>query len=156
MNTYALNLKNLALTQYDDNFNFNSICTDGINYYGASDAGIHLLRGDTDDGAPIAAHIRTGTHDFDSSFLKHFHAVYLGVKSEAALELKIIPDDNQAYAYNMDNDGYPQAHTVKIATGKGMKTRYITFELSNTDGGYFEIGSIEMLFEMTSRRAFAI
>ena len=155
MSTYALNLKNMALSEYE-NFDFNSICTDGINHYGASDNGIHLLRGADDNGVPIAAHIRTGTHDFDSSLLKRFHEVYLGVKSEAALELKIIPDDNQAYDYNVDDDGYPQAHTVKIAVGKGMKTRYITLELSNTDGGYFEIDSIEMLFDLLSRRAHAI
>ena len=153
MNTYQLNLKNSAITEFE-NYDFNSIATDGVDYYGASDNGIFFLSGETDNGTLIASKIRTGTHDFETSFLKRYLAVYLGVISEAAISFKIVPDDNIAYSYALDNDGQPQAHTVKINTGKGMKTRYITVELTNTDGGYFEISSIEFLFDILSRRVY--
>ncbi|MBF0488464.1 MAG: hypothetical protein HQK98_09910 [Nitrospirae bacterium] len=160
MQTYSINLKNNAITKYEG-YDFNSIGTDGINYYatgGSPDpnvkvAGIYLLRGETDDGSPIKAHIRTGHHDFDTSFTKHFHECYLGIKAEGDVDLVLVMDDNIADTYHFENEGTPQAHTLKVHLGKGNRTRYITMEINNfEDGGYFEVGTIELYGEVLSRR----
>lgn len=147
--TFVLNTENEAITQYD-NYNFNSIS----NNMGAMSDGIYELSGEDDEGTAIAAHFKTSLMDFKSSIHKQCPYAYIGLTSDGELMLKTITEQHgkkneRWYKFNHPKDAMD---TARVQLGRGVKSRYWQYEISNISGADFDIDSIELLPLVLKRR----
>lgn len=133
-----------------DSYAFNSFAKLNGKYYGAKADGIYELEGDTDALEPIRAVVDLGKHDFRDSRLKRIGHCYLGVASGDRVFLKVIVD-GQEYIYGARGVS-DQLETQRVDIGKGLRARYYTFELYNSDGADIELESIEFTPAPLSRR----
>jgi hypothetical protein len=138
--TWAVNTRTGAATEYTA-FEFNSFTRMGQRYLAANSTGLYVLDGDTDAGASIVADIKTGIAQFAGSRFTTVQAVYLGMRGEGDFVLRIVEGDGtiRNYAVKAQN-----MRTVKVQTGKGIRARYLSFELIST-GQDFDLDSIEMV-----------
>jgi hypothetical protein len=150
---WVMNTRTMAASEYQ-NYSFNSFSKIGQVYYGAKDDGIYRLGGATDDGEPINALVQSGLMDFGTSHYKSIPAVYLGVMSDGALALRVVTTEQGVrtenwYSSNINND---LAASDRIVLGKGLRSRYWEFTLTNVDGADFDVHQIEMIPVVLERR----
>lgn len=153
----VLNTEGLQPSEYA-NWDFNSFARDGDTFYGAKEDGIYVLEGDTDQGAQIAFYLKTGRTDFGSAQLKGIDAVYLGYNSSGDVRLKVITSENGltqenwyalSSAYSGSGDA-PDAGRVK--TGKGLRSRYWAFEITNMGGADLSLYDMKLLPVIMKRK----
>jgi hypothetical protein len=147
---WVMNTQTSGVTQYDQ-YPFNSLTRFGNRYLGAGAMGICELSGDTDAGQYIQAQLKTGVTDFGSPMKKRIDRAYLGVTADGQLILKTTTDKGIEDWYQFS----PRAgdvHTERVKLGKGVKSRYWQFELSNSEGAHFELESLELVPIILSRR----
>lgn len=145
--TWAMNTRTGAITEYS-NYEFNSFARLGNEYIGASANGLYELVGSTDDGTAIAAQLKSGFAQWAGSRFTHLKSVYLGVRGEAGFVLKVITGDGKSYHYGVSSR---DMRSTKVKVGKGIRTRYIRFELIS-DGDDFDLDSIEFVPLVAQRR----
>lgn len=150
MDGWAFCLNNQAPSSYE-NFSFNSFAKIGENYYGLNSAGLHLLGGDTDNGADINAVITTGRSDFDDPRTKKLALLYAGARTEDTMLLTARVDNNDEYTYEFTSDSENVAPT-RVKLGRGLAGRYWSFELSNQNGADFEIDALDIPLQPNTRR----
>lgn len=136
-------------------FDFNSFACIGGRYFAAGDEGLYTLGADSDDGAPIDAHVRSMMLDFGSTRQKRVVAAYLGYTAEGNVVLKVRSVDDgrltehwyraQEVTADAPREGYKPL-------GRGMKSRYWQFELANVDGADFELDKLELYPLQLGRR----
>lgn len=141
---YAVNTRNAAVSQYQ-NFPFNSFALVGGKAYGAGPAGIYRLGGDTDDGDPIQALLRTGVVNFEE--LVHVPNAWIGLTSDGQMILKTVTMDKgrkKENWYRMKER--PQGAPVesRFDPAKGLASTYWQWELENVDGAYFELDMLKV------------
>jgi hypothetical protein len=147
---WVLNTESSGVTQYDQ-YPFNSLTRFGNRYLGAGAMGICELSGDTDNGQLIAAKLKTGVTDFDSPMRKRVDRAYLGITAEGDILLKVTTDKGVEDGYQC-TPRVGDIHTERVKLGKGVKSRYWQFELSNSEGANFELESLEWVPIILSRR----
>lgn len=147
--TWVMNTRTGAVTTYDE-WAFNSFAQIGHKYIAADASGLYELGGDTDDGAPIAATLRSGLTQFGGSKFTSFAAAYLGLRtsSESQFYLKLVTGDGREYIYAARPQ---QMRTTKVHLGKGLRARYFAFELQST-GADFDLDSVEFIPIIAKRR----
>lgn len=136
----------MPLSEYE-NYDFNSFCKVGDVYLGARDEGLYLLDGDTDDGEPIQAAVRTMMLDFGSPVMKRVHNGYIGYTSTGRLMLKVRTVSGgelkeQWYEAKELQAQAPREQMIRL--GRGLRSRYWQFELVNVDGSDFELMNLEL------------
>jgi hypothetical protein len=136
----------MPLSEYE-NYDFNSFCKVGDVYLGAKDEGLYLLDGDTDEGAPIDAAVRTMMLDFGSPVQKRVRNAYIGYTSSGKLLLRVRVVDNgelkeQWYEAQELQAQAPREQMIRV--GRGLRSRYWQFELVNVDGADFELMDLEL------------
>lgn len=146
---WVVNLDSNGSTTYT-NYPFNSYAKIGGRYYGASDDGVHLLEGDTDDGDPIAANVSLGKRDFDSSAKKTVSHCYVGMSGQGNLFVKVIAEGKE-YLYKTRSYS-PEMQQQRVMFGKGLRANYVTLELYNEGGADFEVDTIEFVVADLSRK----
>lgn len=149
--SYVVNANTNAVVKYH-NFNFNSYANLNGKYYGIMDDGIYELDGDTDDGAAIAASVTLGKQDFSSEMLKQMQCVYIGTHSNGNLILKVMTDSGAVNYYTMTGQVSGDIQTNRVIIGKGLRSRYWQFELTNVSGGDLTFDSISFHPVEISRR----
>lgn len=125
----TLNTKNFALTEYD--FTFNSLISFNGHNLGAAGTALYELTGDSDDGANIPWKFKTGKIDMEKNNVNRLRYVWLSYRPSGDLIL-IVDDGFAEYEYpviSYDTDD----NTVKVKIGKGIKEKYVQFELKNID-----------------------
>ena len=147
--TYVLNTQTQGVTEYD-NFSFNSMSEN----LACSTNGIYSLIGNTDNGTAIDTSIKTGLMDFGESLQKQVPNAYLGITSDGNVLLKTITTyrgvkKERWYQVSTNNDSF---ETSKVKLGKGIKSRYWQFDLSNINGANFKLDSIELTPLVLARR----
>lgn len=155
--TWALNVSNSALTQYD-NYEFNSFAHIGphmSHYVGATSEGLYLLEGSRDEGENIVSRIRSGFAQFGGSRLSGLKAAYIAMRGSGEFYFKLITGDGQIRTYRVkqreqtDQD-YRIAQT-RVDIGKGIRNRFIAFELEGV-GPDFDLESVEFVPMVAQRR----
>lgn len=141
---YAVNTRNAAVSEYQ-NFPFNSFALVGGKAYGAGPGGIYRLGGDTDDGDPIQAVLRTGIVNFEE--LVHVPNAWIGLTATGQMILKTITMDKgrkKENWYRMKER--PQGAPVesRFDPAKGLAGTYWQWELENVDGAYFELDMLKV------------
>lgn len=147
---WAVNLATSASTRYE-RFPFNSFARIGDRYYAAAQDGIYLLEGEDDAGEQIDALAVTDLQAFGVSRLKRLDPAYLGVSSDGLMRLTVRAPDGQAYTYAARRSD-PYARVQRVDIGQGLRANYFRFEVANTDGGDFELSSLELSPVILKRR----
>lgn len=148
--TWAINTRTGAVTEYQ-NFNFNSIAKMGNQYLAANATGLYTLDGPTDAGLNIPTRVKSGWMQPSGSKFTSFKAAYLGLRvRDNAREffLKLHAGDGRTYVYAVVPRNMA---TTKINMGKGLRSRYFSFELETT-GTDYDLDSIEFVPLSSYRR----
>lgn len=147
---WVVNLTNGATTRYE-NYSFSQYMNIGGKLYGVKQDGVYLLGSSaTDDGADIRASVDFGKEDFGVTEHKALQAVYLGVKSDGKLYVRVVDDSDNAYFYPVAASAV--MNTVRATTGRGLKANYYSLQLHNEGGADFELAEAEFLAVPLNRR----
>jgi hypothetical protein len=142
-----MNAETHGFSQYD-NYAFNSIAVFGGQLYGANTDGLYLLDGEDDDGDEIAWRIRTGLDKFNSSLMKGLDSAYLGYTATGRVALKCIvvnhAGDKIVHWYELTGLDKEASSPGKIQIGRGLKSVYWGFELTNVDAGDIALDVLEL------------
>tara|TARA_B110000908_G_scaffold172661_2_gene241749 strand:- start:695 stop:2779 length:2085 start_codon:yes stop_codon:yes gene_type:complete len=151
MNTEA----GMPISEYD-NYLFTSMTTFKGRSFGTTDSGLFELEGDTDIGEPITAQVESMMLDFGTSRMKRIRTAYMGYTSSNELVLKVMSvDDGELFEhwYKASPVGSNTApRTGMVEVGQGLRSRYWQFELTNVDGGDFELDVLELYPLFLGRR----
>lgn len=142
-----MNTENAAISEYD-NFSFSSFARAGVNRFLAAKAdGIYELGGDLDETTEINAYFTTKLFDFQSDKFKRMDRAYLGIKNDGSMILKVITRDSTDgtkhenwYELTATSD---EMRTQRIKTGKGLKSHYWQFTITNKLGSDFDLDMID-------------
>lgn len=151
---YAMNLRTAGVTQYE-NYPFVDFATVGGIPMAISEDGLFQLDGDDDDGDPIAARIRTGLIDFGSEVLKRNPNMYLTLRADGELVLKVITTDKghkKENWYKLDRRNAAEPVEGRFDIAKGLVGVYWGYELVNMDGADFEFETIKSWPFIVQRR----
>lgn len=147
---YVMNTNSNALSTYKG-WDFNSMAKIGGRYYGASQDGLFLLEGDTDNGTAIDASILTVSTDFGTQQQKQMSYAMLGLSQTGDMYLRVVHEDNPTYTYKLTTSDQTMRN-ARVVIGKGMSTRYWQFELLNENGADFELESVTFYPVVMTRR----
>lgn len=137
--TWVLNTRTGSMVNYT-NFDFNSFARKGNRYLAASSQGLYVLDGDDDDGDNVLPVLASGFAQFNGSRFAAIGSVYIGLHGTGQFVLKIITGDGKEYHYAVTAK---DRQTTRVNIGKGLRARYFRYELISTDGGDFDLDSIE-------------
>lgn len=145
----VLNTQSTGISEYS-NFNFNSFSWP----LAAAADGIYELKGDTHDGKPIISSIKTGLIDFGTNVQKQVPYAYLAITQTGRVIMKVTSHNRGVkkerwYEVNSSNNA---VDTTRVQFGRGVKSKYWQFELTNIDGDKFSLDSMEVLPLLLSRR----
>lgn len=147
---WVMNANTDAVSRYVQ-YPFNSFADLGTTQLGAMDDGIYELGGDTDEGVDINAAVLTGRDDFDESVMKRMLKAYLGLATNGQMYLTTITNENERRTYLLDVNN-TSVREAKIDLGRGVKSRYWQFEITNVAGSDFEIEAVEWYPVLLTRR----
>jgi hypothetical protein len=136
-----------AVSEYD-NYAFNSFGNFGQMYLGADSEGLYELNGCNDEGSAIIARIRSGLAQLTQSRFTMLRDAYIGMRSDGSFVLRITTGEGEVYNYAFDNQNMK---STRVQLGKGMRTRYFSFELIST-GSDFDLDSVEFIPLSSTRR----
>jgi hypothetical protein len=146
--TWVVNTRTGGTTEYT-NYNFNSFVRMGNKVLGASASGLFELNGDDDDGTPILSVMRSGYAQFGNGQFSSLRGAYLGVRATGVFVFKVLTGDGKTYVYQVNGN---RMTSTKVNIGKGIRARYIAYELQNLDGQDFDLDSVEFLPVVAQRR----
>ncbi|OPY82504.1 MAG: hypothetical protein A4E65_00804 [Syntrophorhabdus sp. PtaU1.Bin153] len=149
----ALNLKNMGLTTHTG-YPFNSLCRFKGKILGAGNDGIYEIDPSytTDNGTAIAAEIETGLFDLEAEGMrKRVRHAWLGHESSGDLVFTVVLADGTEYAYAVD-DVVTTETGIKVQIGKGIKSRYLAFNIKNAAGSSFKLDKLRVFVEPSSVR----
>lgn len=143
-----------AMSRYSG-YRFNSAAVIGGRLIAAGDGGLYALAGDDDAGVPIVATLTTGLSDAGDPQQKRSREVFVGYEADGSLSMKVSGTGTGAeagYTYTLPSKtaGDPTANRVKI--GRGMRSRFWRFELSNPSGDPFKITETRVIIDTLSRK----
>lgn len=148
---WAVNLGNMAPSRYE-NFNFNSFGKIGDYEFAANGDGLFMLGGADDNGTPINASIMLGRDMRKNTQMKRSNRAYLHGTSDNKVEVRIIDENHNVYAYQSDMALKDVVTAQRVTLGRGLDAIYWQMEVRNIDGGDFEIERIEFLSLNTARK----
>lgn len=131
--TMVMNVKNNALTEYQ-NYKFNSMGRFDGKHLGISADGIYNLDlGDTDDGISLDWNFRLGYFDLEQIQKKKLHQAWLSYQSNGDITVTVVQPDGVAYEYPVEE--FTQTETGRrVKFGKGIRTKYAALDISSKDG----------------------
>lgn len=149
--TWVLNTRRRALTEYD--WEFNSYATFRGTVLAASSAGLFKLdSSDADATAPIVGLVRTGKDHFGTSKNKRVPRIYVGVQCSAPLHFSTITTEGGKRTYMLAGNQVTGLQQRRVPIGRGPKSPYWQFEMSNPTGGDFLLDHFTVKPELTARR----
>jgi len=138
---YSMNLETKAVTTYSD-----WAFTSKSGQYGTKTDGIYQ----ESSAEAVNATVNFGKHDFGSELRKSIPAVYLGVSSTAAMNLRVkTPDMDYTYAARGSSANLKQQ---RVDPGKGLIANWFEMELTNTSGADFTLATLSAAPLETTRR----
>jgi hypothetical protein len=152
--TWVLNIRKKALTEYS-NFPFNSYARFRGKLLSASAEGLFKHTGEDGDGdtsTEIAALVRTGKEDFDTSYNKRVPRIYVGYKTAGNMRFSTITSQDGKRTYLLPDNGIRGVQQRRVPVGRGPKSPYWQFELTNVEGADFLIEHIQVYPEQGARR----
>jgi len=146
---YAINLATGAVTEYK-NFAFENVLRFGDRFFGVQNDGIYELTGDTDNGEPIIAKVRTFYTDFGKTNIKRVPFVYVVGETGTDLQIGFTADKGVEYEYPVGLVSTQGVQTGRARAGLGVKGTYYNFSITNTEGQAFQIDRLEAIVDSTT------
>lgn len=146
---YSINIATGAVTRYVD-FAFDNVLRFGDRFFGIRADGIYELTGDTDDGVPIIANVRTFNTDFGKANLKRVPFLYVVGDTDTDLKVGFTADRGIEYKYPVGLVSTRGVQASRAKSGLGVKGTYYNFSLTNTEGKYFQIDRFEAVVDTTT------
>lgn len=147
---YAINLSTGAVSRYTE-FPFDQILRFGNKHFGVRPDGIYELTGDTDDGDPIAASVKTFPTDFGVTNFKRIPYVYLMGRFGGDMEVGTQVNEGSEYTFPAPAIRGSGVHALRAKIAQGIKGNAWSFTFSNVDGADFDIERAEALITPTSK-----
>lgn len=147
----AVNLSNFAVTDYSGDYAFHSLFSFNGKVYGANRAGIYELTGDRDNGLPIHARFRTLTVDMWDRIKRLARYAWITGRSQGSLKLLLELDEKTEWEA-LFGPGDAALHEDKVKIARGIKNRFIAFEIRNQDGAGFDLEKLRVLVEEIQTR----
>lgn len=147
---WVMNTDSFAVSKYLD-YNFNSMCRFNGAFFASSNLGVYELTGADDAGTDIDAALKTGVMSFGTHKMKRVRSAYVGVKSDGTMVFKTITGRKERW-YSLSPTNTTHKDGVRVKLGRGVKSVYWQFELTNVDGADFTLDDIELLPIMLSRK----
>lgn len=178
--TWAINTRTGAVTEYA-NYVFNSMAKMGHHFLGADHTGLWRLDGELDGSLAVPTDIKSGLMNLGGSHFTSFKAIYLGIvvkdnaedfilkivapgpPASSAVQIAVGPKPpgwpaSEAWPPTQNNDRsyvykfHPNdTQTSKVPLGKGLRSRYFSWELI-TAGADYDLDGIEFVPIITQRR----
>lgn len=152
---YAMNTSTKGASRYL-NYPFNSFAEINGRLIGCKDDGLYVLKGDTDDGAPIDAKVRTGLDNLGSTAVKRMFKAYLGIRTNGDMRVKVVTTSPQGekieYAYDMIPVPAVDMRNAKVNIGKGLQSVYWSYEVANVAGSDFMLDTLSIIPLISGRR----
>ena len=150
--TWVLNLRKKGLTEYN-NFPFNSYAILRGTVLSAGDGGLfsHASQ-NSDAGTAISALVRTGEESFGTSFNKRVPRIYLGYETSGAVKFSTFTSQDGQRVYLLPDNGIRKIQQRRIPVGRGPKSPYWQFEVTNVDGADFLLSHMHVYPEKSYRR----
>ena len=150
--TWALNLTNKALTEYD-NFEFNSYAVFRGTAYSAGAEGVVPHTGEDDDnGVSIVALGRTGKEGFGTSYNKRLPRLYLVYKTLGDMKVSTFTSQDGQRVYLLAANAIAGVQTRRVPIGRGPKSPHWQIEFTNPNGEDFLVTSLQAYPERSRRR----
>lgn len=151
----VMNTQNNAVTEYDQ-VPYNSITKIGTGVYAAAAGdGLYYMEGDLDDTANIDTYITTKLMNFGESKYKRVDRAYVAMSNDGPMVLKVITRNALGTLtedwYELENTS-DTMRTDRIKLGKGLKSHYWQFTLSNKNGADFNLSELNFKQIKLSRR----
>jgi len=119
---------------------------------GANSTGIYNLTGRDDNGTKIRAKARTGLQDGGTALRKGIEDLFLGLSADDAVTAKVVTDGYDTYGGSAITPRKDEVVTERVKFGKGIKSRYLGFEIENRSGCDFTLESAEMTVVPLARK----
>lgn len=150
--TWVLNTRKSSLSEYD-NFSFNSYAQFNGKVLACGPSGVFELglQG-TDAGTAIDATVTFGQESFASSLHKRVPRIYLGHVADGDLRFSTITTEGGTRTYALDWNGVSGTQQRRIPVGKGPRSRFWQFSVSNVDGADFELNDLLVYVTRLRRR----
>lgn len=153
----SMNAATKGVTEYS-NYEFTALTEFNGTVYGVDGTGLHRMEGADDAGTPIAASLRTPLLRLGAGTELRIDSAYLGYRSDGTLQMKVVYIDargsKRGEVYDLQELPARDQRPGRIKVGKGLKSVYWAFELSNSDGADFDLDALEILPLVTARRIF--
>lgn len=146
---WVINPRTGASWRYE-NYGFSQFLKTERFTYGVKSDGIYLLDGDDDAGEPIRASLDVGRQNFGTTKNKRLHTAYVTTDATGGLQLRVTDDSGNAYMYRLTPN--ERMDTVRAQLGRGLVANFFDVQLFNTEGGDFDLASIELLYDVLTRR----
>lgn len=138
---YSMNLESKAVTTYSD-----WAFTSKSGQYGTKTDGIYQ----ESSTAPVDATVNFGKQDFGSELRKAIPAIYLGVSSTTAMNIRVkTPGMDYTYAARGSSADLKQQ---RVDPGKGLISNWFELEMTNTTGADFTLATLAAAPVATTRR----
>lgn len=145
--TWAMNTLTGAVSEYR-NYAFDSFVEVDGRYLAGNGSGLYELLGDDDNGDAIAARLQGGFLQFGGTKQSRLKAVYIAMRGEGDVFLKIETGEGASYTYRVDTRN---VRNTKVHMGKGQRARYFSYELV-TVGQDFDLDTLEFVPVAMQRR----
>ena len=150
--TWVLNTRKSPLTEYS-NFAFNSYAVFNGKVIAAGASGlVELGLQDDDAGTAIASTATLGEESFGSSLHKRVPRIYLGHAATGDLRFSTITVEGGTRTYALDWNGVTGTQQRRVPVGKGPRSRFWSFSVSNVEGSDFEINDVLVMPTKLRRR----
>lgn len=139
---WCLNLESNAATRYEG-----WPVTSAARGYATMPDGLYLL----DSTGPVDAHVDLGKHDWGVEEMKAVPACYLGVSSDAPMELRVTTPTHEDYRYEARTSS-TELRIQRVDPGRGLRANWYALSVYNTEGSEFTLASISFAPVASSRR----
>lgn len=148
----VLNTRLKGVTRYDG-VHANSFAQFAGVTLAATADGIVALMGETDLGAPIHARLVSGTSDLGLPQRKRIEAAFIGYRAGDEMEMTLITDEHHEYTYRLaPRQVGDTLHGARVKFGRGVDGNFWQWALANTNGGAFDLASLQLSVTPLARR----
>ena len=139
---WCVNLETTATTRYDG-----WPVTSASRGYATMADGVYLIGG----AGSVDAHVDFGKNNFGGENLKHLPACYLGVSSDAPMELRVTTPDAEDCRYEARSSS-TDLRIQRVDPGRGLRANWYDLSLYNTEGSDFTLASVSFAPIASGRR----
>lgn len=145
----AMNLSHYSVTDYIG-YDFNSLAYFNGKFLAGGKDGIFALGGKNDNGSPINARVKIPALDAYQDILKKARDAWLTTRTDGQMMLVVQLGEDEYYDDLFTETGKALEYRGKLP--KGIKERFLAFEVRNVDGSDFDLNNLRITADAVTRR----